>query len=112
MRAAVIYLTYLGWLIGVPLEILVIAALLRGAYRRFPAVFAYSVALFLTTVVEIAAYFAGQQAVRRFPFYYWVDEGIRQGLIFAVVISLIYRATAHTPGRVTIRLSLVGGAIL
>ena len=109
------WLQYLGWLIGLPLELLIIAALLRGGYRRFPLVFAYALALFLTTVVEIPAYigyFSGLKGTRTRAFYYWIDEGILQVLIFAVVVSLIYRATEVVQARRVIRVSLIGGAAL
>ena len=42
-----------GYAVGLPLEVLIIAALLRGGYRRFPFVFIYTVIDFLTTVLEI-----------------------------------------------------------
>ncbi len=107
-------LQYAGWLIGIPLELLIIGALLRGAYRRFPFVFAYTIALFLTTVVEIpayVAYFSGKPAGHSRAFYYWIDEGIRQALLFAVVISLIYMATAQIRSRRVVRASLICGAV-
>ncbi|MBZ5578088.1 MAG: hypothetical protein LAP40_16115 [Acidobacteriia bacterium] len=112
MRVA---LQYISWLVGFPLNLLVIATLLRGAYRRFPFVLAYSIALFLTGVVEVAAY-AGYFSGARMAFtrarYYWVDEGIRQGLLFAVVISLLYQATSGVRARALVRTALIAGAIL
>ncbi len=110
-----VLLQYVGWAIGLPLELLIIAALLRGGYRRFPLVFAYALALFLTTAVEIPAYighFSGLQAARTRAFYYWVNEGILQVLIFAVVVSFIYRATAGVSARRVVRVALIGGAVL
>jgi hypothetical protein len=112
MRAA---LQYAGWLIGLPLELLIIGTLLRGSYRRFPFLFLYCVALFLTTVIEISvnqAYFSGVRFTYSRATYYWVDESIRQILIFAVVISLIYLATANHKSRTLLRFSLIAGAIL
>ena len=110
-----IALQYLSWLLWFPLDLLVIAALLRGAYRRFPFVFAYSVTLFFTTAVEVAAYtsyFSGLQLAHTRAVYYWVDEGIRQALVFAVVISLIYQASRGVRARGLVRASLIAGAIL
>ncbi len=106
-----------GWLIGLPLEILIIAALLRGPYRRFPFVFAYTVVNFLSTVIEIPSsveyYRTGDySAARAMAFYYWIDEGILQLLVLAVVISLIYHATSARQGRRTVRAALIAGAIL
>jgi len=112
MRAA---LTYSAWLVGIPLELLIIAALVRGAFRRFPVILIYSVVLFLTTVVDISvyrAYYSGSKLGHSFAHYYWIDEGLRQVLVFAVVISLIYEATATARARFTLRASLVCGAIL
>lgn len=107
-----------GWLIGVPLELLVIAALLRGAYKRFPFVFVFTIANFLTTVIEIpltVAYYAtGRSAAaeRSMVYYYWRDEWILQVLVFAVVISLLYHATATLRARRMVRALLLGGAVL
>ena len=107
-------LQYAIWVVGIPLELLIIAALLRGAYRRFPFLLMYSSALFLTTVIEISvyqAYFAGIHFAYSRATYYWVDEGIRQGLLFAVVLSLAYLATAKLQSRNLVRLSVIAGGI-
>jgi len=112
MRIAVQTLTWLVWF---PLDLLVIAALLRGPYRRFPFVFAYTVAMLFTAVVEVAAYpgyFPGTRLAHTFAHYYWVDEGIRQGLLFAVVISLVYLATIGARARGLVRTSLIASAVL
>lgn len=112
MRTA---LQYISWLVGFPLNLLVIAALLRGAYRRFPAVLAYSVALILTGVVEVAAYqgyFSGVHLAFSPARYYWLDEGIRQSLLFAVVISLLYHATSSVRSRALVRVGLIVAAVL
>jgi len=112
MRTA---LQYAGWLIGLPLELLIVAALLRGPYRRYPFILLYGVALFLTTVLEISvyqAYYSGMRIGRTFAHYYWIDEGIRQTLLFAVVISLVYLASAALRSRAVVRSSLVCGAVI
>jgi hypothetical protein len=112
MRVAV---QYASWLIGFPLELLIIAALLRGSYRRFPFLLLYSVALFLTTVIEISvnqAYFSGIRFAHSPSTYYWIDETIRQALIFAVVISLAYLATSNLKSRRLLRTAIVAGAVV
>ncbi len=112
MREAI---QYLSWLLWFPLVLLVIAALLRGAYRRYPFLFAYTVASFLTAIVELAAYisyFSGTPLAHSRAVYYWIDDGIRQSLLFAVVISLLYQATQGARSRAVVRLSLIAGAIL
>ena len=86
-----------GWLVGLPLEFLVISALARGPYRRFPLVFVYAIAVFVTTLVEIPpfveTFVTGDAAILKHAArVYWVDEVILQVLVFAVVISLIDQA--------------------
>ena len=42
------------YVVGLPLELMVIAVLLRGGqYRRYPFIFIYAVVDLLTTVIEI-----------------------------------------------------------
>jgi hypothetical protein len=108
-------LQYSTWLIGLPLELLVIAALLRGPYRRFPLLLLYSVALFLTTSIEISvnqAYFAGIVFAHSPSTYYWIDESIREGLLFAVVLSLAYLATEKLRSRNLVRIGLIVGGVV
>jgi hypothetical protein len=108
-------LQYAGWLIGLPLELLIISALVRGPYKRFPLFLIYSVVLFLTTIVDISvyqAYYSGAKVAHTFAYYYWINEGLLQALIFAVVISLIYVATAVAQARTLLRVCLVCGAII
>ena len=121
MREAVQYLSLLLWF---PLVLLVIGALLRGAYRRYPFIFVYTLASFFTAVVDfsasrypsqVLAYFGRSSGVRlahTFAQYYWVNDGIRQTLLFAVVISLLYQATRDIRMRALVRTSLIAGAIL
>ena len=105
-----------GVVVGLPLELLIIAALLRGGYRRFPLVFAYTIADFLATIVELPS---GLGYVRSVPWaanayaaVYWLNETILQVLIYAVVMSLIYQATGKLRSRRIVRASLIAGAIL
>jgi hypothetical protein len=107
-----------GWLVGVPLEFLLVAALLRGAYRNFPFVFAYAIANLVTTIVIIptdvnsALHPLDLQSLRHFARVYWVIEGILQLLILAVVISLIDQAATHVRSRRLVRTCLIAGAVI
>jgi len=106
-----------GYLVGLPLELLVIAALLNGAYRQFPTVFAYVVAEFLTTVIEIPlalAWYRSSDAHigRTYAIWYWRDEIIMQFLVFAVVISLLWLATSAARSRRVLRLMITLGVLL
>jgi hypothetical protein len=102
-----------GYVVGLPLELLIIATLLRGGYKRFPFLFLYTVADFLTSVVEIRPSLnygsRSRQAVREWAFIYWMDERIMQTLMFLLVISLIYAATANMrPRRLVLALLIFG----
>src|ERR1035441_967121 len=88
-----------AYLFGVPLELMVIAALLRGEYRRYPFIFLYAVIDLLTTILEIQpsmAYRSGTPEVRlRWAHMFWFNEQIMQVLVFVLVLSLVYSATKH-----------------
>jgi hypothetical protein len=103
-------------LVWLPLNLLIIAGLLRGEYRRFPFIFAYVIVELLATAAELPAYWAAlsrsPQAVDLQVVIYWMDETIAQVLIFLVVMDLIYRATAKLATRRLLRTGLVVGAIL
>lgn len=107
---------YFSWAIGLALEILLIATMLRGAFRRFPILFTYCCALFCTTVIEVSAYTAAFSGSRKLAksraFYYWVNDAILQVLVFAVVISLIYLASARAQNRIVIRRWLLAAVVL
>lgn len=95
------------------LQMLLLTALLRGAYKRYPIAFAYSIILFLTTVMDVAAIsnFGGKFAIE-FAGQYYKTEALRQILLFAVVVSLIDRAVERTDVRAQVRWLLIGVAIL
>ncbi len=88
--------------IGMVLQLLLIAAMLKGAFRRFQFVFAYAVVLFLTTVIEASAFYNANLFSRAARYYWMIDAG-RQALIFLLVMSLIYGALGPNPKRPSIR---------
>lgn len=106
-------LQYCLWVVGLILEVLVLSALIRGPYTSFPFVFAYSITLFLTTVVEVAVstanFFGARQMAK---LYYWINDAVLQVLIFCVVISLIYKATSQASRQPHLRRWLILGAFL
>ncbi|HUK15164.1 MAG TPA: hypothetical protein VLW65_02065 [Bryobacteraceae bacterium] len=109
-------LQVIGWVFGLPLEILIISALLRGGYRRFPFLFAYIVIDFITTVLEMPADLnyvrSASQGSVLYASLYWIDEVVVQVLIYAVVMSLIYDVTRQLRSRRVVRISLIVGAVL
>ena len=86
----------IGYLVGLPLELLIVATLLRGGYTRYPFVFAYVVADLITTVIEIRPSLGygsrSEVMIHQFMWIYWIDERVMQILMFLVVISLVYLA--------------------
>jgi hypothetical protein len=106
----------IGYLVGLPLEVLIIAAMLTGGYKQYPFVFAYVLGDLLTTVVEIRPSLGygsrTREAVHEFLLIYWVDERIMQTLMFLVVISLIYVAARGQKPRGTVMLVVISGTIV
>jgi hypothetical protein len=106
-----------AYLFGLPLELMVIAVLLRGEYKRYPFIFLYAVVDFLTTVIEIPsslAYFSRTAAATKFwARLFWFNERIMQVLVFLVVISLVYKATEQLgrPRR-TLLTGIICGTVL
>ncbi|HYW42403.1 MAG TPA: hypothetical protein VE959_06075 [Bryobacteraceae bacterium] len=105
-----------SYLAAIPLQLLVIKVFLRDAFRRFPFIFAYLIATFLTTAAEMPVYlsfYSGNKASwARLVWLYWLDELILQVLVFAAVISLLYYATAALQTGRILRTSLVAGALV
>jgi len=94
-------MAYVWWstlLVGVALQVLIVAALLRGGSRQFRVLFVYVIVLLLTTVAEAAAFYNAnlfKQASR----YYWTIDAVRQILIFLVVLSFVHQALAGASRR-------------
>jgi hypothetical protein len=105
-----------AYLVGLPLELMVIALLLRGEYRRYPFIFLYAVVDFLTTILEIQpaiAYgSATAEAKKQFALMFWFYERIMQVLVFLLVISLVYIATKHLRPRRTLLTGIICGTVL
>lgn len=85
-------LQYTSWAIGLFLNGLVVSALARGGYRRYPFVSAYSLALLLSTMVEIGLQSAAKDLRQS---YYWTSEIVLDVLVFCVVIAFIDQAAQH-----------------
>ena len=106
-----------AYVVGLPLQALIIVAMLRGSYRRLPLVFAYMVFLFIATLAETPLYvatygFRMTNGVSLYVKLYWTNERILLALVFLSVISLIYQAVEKTHSRRVIHVGIVAGAIL
>lgn len=103
---------YVTWTVGLGLNLLIIVALLRGAYRRYQFVFAYALALILSTVIEIAAGTDPKTVRDVRDTYYWINEFILQLLVFCVVIAFIDQAANEAERRPVRRGWLIAGAAI
>ena len=105
-----------AYVLGVPLLLMVVAALLRGDYRRYPFVFLYAVVDLLTSIIEIQPSLASSsgtpEATRRWAQMFWFNERIMQVLVFVLVISLVYSAAKHLRPRRTLLTGLICGTLL
>jgi hypothetical protein len=102
------------WVAGLLLQVLVVQGLLRGGYKRYPLLFVYAIAVFLTTVAEASGFTAASQGARQFAktigLYYWIADAVLQALVFGVVISLIRQALEYSGSRPEWRKWLTLGA--
>jgi hypothetical protein len=117
MDAARFIIQVLGWAVGIPLEILVIRALFRNEYRRYPVVFLFLLVSFVITLTNIPVFTESlvthdAAAKRLAAKVYWIGEWALQVLIFATVLSLIDQGIALSRRRRIMRLVLAGGAVL
>ena len=100
-------LQYGTWAIGLWLNLLVISALARGSYRRYPFVLAYALTLLISTVIEIGVH-ATPKDVQKY--YYWADDVVLDILVFCVVIAFIDEAARHSRQKPVGRRWLILGA--
>ena len=85
----------LGWsfiAVGMALQCLVLAALLRGSWRRYPIAFVYMIATTLSTVVQVAFLWYFGQRSRQFAMAYWIADLICSSLVMLLIAHLIGRA--------------------
>ena len=107
-------MTYFWWLIigvGLVLQLLVIAVVLRRRQGGFKVLFIYLVLLFLSTVLNAAAYYNPGTQVRAAR-YYWLSDAVRQAFIFLLVLSFIHNALVQRVNRTPLRRMLWAGACL
>lgn len=105
-----------AYLVGFSLELAIMVVLLRGQWKRYPFVLTYLIGVFLVSVVEIEpslGYGTKTPAQKHaYALQYWLDERILHVLLFLLVISLVYRATAHLRPRRTLLLFVIAGTLL
>jgi hypothetical protein len=106
-----------SWCVGLPLALLVIAAMVRGPYRQFPVLFLYIVIGFVSTVAAMPLYVSyylyrdHAMYTRMAQWSFWNDL-LLEPLAYAVVINLIYASAAHVRSRRMVLMGTIGGATL
>jgi hypothetical protein len=109
-------LQILALAVGLPLQVLVVAALLRGAWRRFPLLLALSVEELISALVQAPGALLAMRGMHApgLPYWvtYWAGEMIYQLLLYAVVISLLYRACERLRSVQMARMALILAACL
>jgi len=102
--------------LGLPLQALVIATLVRGPWRRYPLLLAFSAVDFVSTLVQAPGALQSMLDMHPtgLPYWitYWTGEVINELLVYAVVISLLYRACERLRSAQLARLCLILGACL
>lgn len=107
----------ISWFAGLPLMLLVIAAMIRGPYRQFPVLFLYVAILFASSVAAMPLYVSyylhpdHATYVRMAQWSFWNDL-LLEPLAYAVVINLIYASAAHVRSRGVVLMGTIGGATL
>jgi hypothetical protein len=94
-------MSYYGALLvlGVALQIMVLSAMLRGLWSRYPLVFSYVVVSFFATVTqESFSYYFGR-ASNAYREAYWIGDFAGTFLLLLVIIHLIRTAMVNHPRR-------------
>jgi hypothetical protein len=106
----------LAYAVDLPLQILIVAVLLRGSWRRFPMVLALVVVELVSGLVQAPG--ALQTSAGHHPpglsysTVYWFGATLDALLLYAVVISMLYRATERLRSARQVRAALIVTACL
>jgi hypothetical protein len=104
------FLQWALWAIGLTLQSFVLAALLRGGFREFRALFVYVFVLLATTTADIVAFYTISRVHPFYSFYYWTAELMRQSALFALVVSLVIDVVPTPPKTPSVVRRIVGFA--
>ncbi|MBL8226840.1 MAG: hypothetical protein JNL98_00120 [Bryobacterales bacterium] len=75
--------------IGILLQVLLISALLKGAYRQYPVLLAYAISDVLNSVVMATAFFDIGKWTKANAKYYWIGEAVQYTLVFALLLHML-----------------------
>ena len=102
--------------VGLPLQVLVLAALLRGAWRRYPLLLAFATVEFVSALVQAPGALEAMRGLHSpgQPYWvtYWIGNAINQLLLYAVVVSFLYHACERLRSATVARILLILAACL
>lgn len=101
--------TWLNVIAGVIIQLAIITALLRGAYRAYPMLLVIIVANLLGTVASMAAFIGMEQWTPYAARVYWLCEATQYMLIFAFQAHLLSQGWTGPGARRRIGYLVVGG---
>ncbi len=98
-------------IVGVVLQCMVVSAMLRGPFKRYPFVFAYLVFSVLSTVVQFSSHYYFGGGSREFKTIYWTADLLATFLILMIIFHLIRTAMEGHPSRNAVYVGLLVGAV-
>jgi hypothetical protein len=93
------------------LQLLIVAGLLRGHYRRYPLLLVLISADFLGTVVSVASVMDDRKWTAQTAKVYWLTVGLQYTLIFACQIQMLYQAIQERRKGLRIVYLVIGGLL-
>jgi len=106
----------LAYAVDLPLLVMIVAALVRGSWRRFPLVLALSVVELVFSLVHAPSTLQTMGGHRppglAYETLYWYGAIVSRLLKYAVVVSLLYRAIERLRSARPARVALILGACL
>jgi hypothetical protein len=98
--------------VGAVLLALILHALIKGPYRKYPFLFVNVLVLLVTGIIDAALYnFLVGTWARSARTVFWIDESIRQVLLFVLVLSLVYQSMPEGRKRAAVQRLLIFGSL-
>jgi hypothetical protein len=101
-------------IIGAALQVLILHALIKDcSYRKYPFLFANVLVVLVTTIIDTALYnFKSGTWAGTALLVFWINDAIRQVLLFILVLSLVYGAMATGRKRLAVQRLLIFSSLL
>lgn len=93
------------------LQVLLVSAMLRGPWRKYPLLFVLCVIDLLNSVIGAAATFEGGKWPKELALIYWAMEGVQHAVIFACLIHLLWRHIEDKQNRTRLAYMVAAAAL-